>query len=126
MRMLPSPSCALAGQSIFGQNVVCGSMTHLPSALSTEECHAIRSLFQVQSSYSPFSVHLPLHQKRVQSLRFQLPVFDSILQFLQRIPFPDSSAEEKSKPQKVRTVFRIITSSTHHPSRKYRVVLRAP
>src|SRR6266498_2153052 len=48
MRMLPSPSCPLAGQSIFGQNVRCGSMTHLPSALSTEECHSIRSLFQVQ------------------------------------------------------------------------------
>src|SRR4051794_21962539 len=49
MRILSSPSCPLAGQSIFGQNVVCGSMTHLPSASSTEECHAIRSLFQVQS-----------------------------------------------------------------------------
>jgi hypothetical protein len=48
--MLPWSSCPLAGQSIFGQNVVCGSMAHLPSALSTEECHAIRSLFQVQSS----------------------------------------------------------------------------
>src|SRR6266508_1314564 len=47
MPMLPSPICPLAGQSIFGQNVVCGSMTHLPSALSTEECHLIRSVFQV-------------------------------------------------------------------------------
>src|SRR5215207_6819300 len=50
MRILPSPSCPLAVQSIFGQNVRCGSMTHLPSALSTEECHSIRSFFQVQSS----------------------------------------------------------------------------
>src|SRR6266542_907021 len=47
MPMLPSPICPLAGQSIFGQNVVCGSMTHLPSARSTEECHLIRSFFQV-------------------------------------------------------------------------------
>src|SRR6187551_1790847 len=48
MRMLPSPFCPLAGQSMFGQNTLFGSMTHLLRLLSTEECHLIRSVFQVQ------------------------------------------------------------------------------
>src|SRR5207249_7284041 len=48
IRMVPSPSCPLAGQSMLGQNTVCGSMTHLLRLSSTEECHLIRSVFQVQ------------------------------------------------------------------------------
>src|SRR6059036_856491 len=48
IRMVPSPSCPLAGQSMLGQNTVCGSMTHLLRLSCTEECHLIRSVFQVQ------------------------------------------------------------------------------
>src|SRR5215470_7436232 len=60
MRMVPSPVWPLAGQSIFGQNTVCGSMTSSFPVLSTRNCHLIRTHFQVLAVRSPFSVHLRL------------------------------------------------------------------
>src|SRR5689334_17922305 len=56
--MLPSPTCPLAGQSIFGQNVVCGSMALLLSASSTESVPRSAHLFKFLPS-PPFSVPLP-------------------------------------------------------------------
>src|SRR5262245_14578054 len=96
MRMVPSPVWPLAGQSIFGQNTVCGSMTSSFPVLSTRNCHLIRTLFQVLAVRSPFSLHLPSVLER--TLRLEIRDKNS------QVPTPEMKSILFSSPRMVLTV----------------------